>query len=137
MHVTDHQGKYFTIYGALNIKRTPQGRPVVIQAGLSEDGKSFAAETAEVVFSSDPTLEKSQRFYSDLKGRMPAFGRSPDELKILAGLSVMVGSSVAEAEDKYAELQSLIHPDAGRMRLARTSNSTCRICRSTNRFPNI
>jgi FMN-dependent oxidoreductase (nitrilotriacetate monooxygenase family) len=117
MHVTDHQGTFFTVYGALNIKRTPQGRPVIIQAGSSEDGKSFAAETAEVVFSSDPTIEKSQRFYADLKGRMPAFGRSPDELKILAGLSVMVGESVAEAEDKYAELQSLIHPDVGRMRL--------------------
>jgi len=116
-HTTDHQGKFFTVYGGLNIKRAPQGRPVIIQAGSSEDGKSFAAETAEVVFSSDPTLEKSQRFYADLKGRMPAFGRAPEEMKILAGLSVMVGSSQAEAQDKYRELQSLIHPDVGRMRL--------------------
>lgn len=117
MHVTDHEGPFFTVYGALNIARTPQGRPVVIQAGSSEDGKAFAAETAEVVFSSDPTLEKAQRFYADVKGRMAAFGRAPDQMKILAGLSVVVGGSVAEAQDKYAELQGLIHPDVGRMRL--------------------
>jgi FMN-dependent oxidoreductase (nitrilotriacetate monooxygenase family) len=116
-HVTDHSGKFFQIYGGLNIKRAPQGRPVIIQAGSSEDGKSFAAETAEVVFSSDPTFEASQRFYADVKGRMPAFGRDPGEMKILAGLSVVVGGSEAEARDKYQELQNLIHPDVGRMRL--------------------
>lgn len=116
-HVTDHSGKFFQVYGGLNIKRTPQGRPVIIQAGSSEDGKSFAAETAEVVFSSDPTFPAAQRFYADLKGRMPKFGRDPDSMKILAGLSVVVGDSEAEAQDKYQELQNLIHPDVGRMRL--------------------
>ncbi|WP_454733638.1 MULTISPECIES: LLM class flavin-dependent oxidoreductase [Cupriavidus] len=116
-HITDHSGKYFKVYGGLNIRRTPQGRPVIIQAGSSEVGKQFAAETAEVVFASDPTLPQARKFYADLKGRLPQFGRSADSLKILAGLSVVVGESQAEAEDKYQELQRMIHPDVGRMRL--------------------
>ena len=116
-HVTDHKGKYFQLYGGLNIKRAPQGHPVIIQAGSSEDGKEFAAATAEVVFSSDGTLPAAQRFYADLKGRMAKFGRETSEMKILAGLSVVVGTSEAEARDKYQTLQNLIHPDVGRMRL--------------------
>jgi FMN-dependent oxidoreductase (nitrilotriacetate monooxygenase family) len=117
-HITDHDGKYFKVYGGLNIRRTPQGRPVIIQAGSSETGRNFAAETAEVVFASDPTLEAGKKFYKDLKGRMAQFGRDQSELKIMAGLSVMVGESEAEAQDKYQELQRLIHPDVGRMRLS-------------------
>lgn len=116
-HVTDFQGEHVRVHGALNIRRTPQGRPVIIQAGSSEEGKSFAAEAAEVVFASDPTFDEAKRFYADVKGRMSAFNRDVSELKILPGLSVMVGSSKAEAEDKYRELQNLIHPDVGRMRL--------------------
>ncbi|EJN02700.1 LLM class flavin-dependent oxidoreductase [Herbaspirillum sp. YR522] len=116
-HITDHDGKYFKVYGGLNIRRTPQGRPVIIQAGSSEVGKQFAAETAEVVFASDPTLAQGQKFYKDLKGRLSQFGRSEDALKILAGLSVVVGESQAEAQDKYQELQRMMHPDVGRMRL--------------------
>lgn len=117
-HVTDHKGDYFKIYGGLNIARTPQGRPVIIQAGSSETGKAFAAETAEVVFASDPTLASAKKFYADLKGRLPAFGRAADSLKIMAGLSVMVGESEAEAQDKYQELQRMMHPDVGVMRIS-------------------
>jgi len=116
-HVTDHKGPYFQVYGGLNIRRTPQGRPVIIQAGSSEAGREFAARTAEVVFSSDATLEKAQQFYADLKGRMAKFGRAPSEMKILAGLSVVVGDSQAEAEAKYQSLQDAIHPEVGLMRL--------------------
>ncbi|MGL6018331.1 MAG: LLM class flavin-dependent oxidoreductase [Gibbsiella quercinecans] len=117
-HITDFKGEYFKVYGGLNIQRTPQGRPVVIQAGSSEAGKALAAETAEVVFASDPTLEAAQRFYADLKGRMAQFGRHTDELKILAGLSVVVGDSEVEAQDKFQQLQDMIHPDVGKMRLS-------------------
>jgi N-acetyl-S-(2-succino)cysteine monooxygenase len=117
-HAVDHQGKFFTLHGALNIARSPQGHPVIIQAGASDTGKDLAAETAEVVFGSDATLEAGQRFYSDLKGRMAKLGRSPDQLKILAGLTVIVGESEQEAKDKFATLQALIHPDVGRMRIS-------------------
>ena len=118
LHVLDHAGKHFRVHGALNIARTPQGQPVIIQAGASQTGKDFAAETAEVVFSSDPTLAEGRAFYRDLKGRLAKFGRTPDQLKVLAGLPVVIGSSPQEAEDKYQALQGLIHPDVGRMRLS-------------------
>lgn len=117
-HPLDHDGVYFKLHGALNIARPPQGKPVIIQAGASETGKEFAARTAEVVFASDPTVEAGRRFYDDLKGRMGKYGRSPGEMKILTGLSVVIGDTEAEAEDKYQTLQGMIHPDVGRMRLA-------------------
>ncbi|KAB8313713.1 LLM class flavin-dependent oxidoreductase [Erwinia endophytica] len=116
-HLTDHHGEYFNVHGGLNIARAPQGHPVIIQAGSSETGKAFAAETAEVVFASDPNLPAAQKFYADVKGRLPQFGRLPGSLKILAGLSVVVGESKAEAQDKYQELQRMLHPDVGLMRL--------------------
>jgi FMN-dependent oxidoreductase (nitrilotriacetate monooxygenase family) len=117
-HAVHHDGKYFNVHGALNIARAPQGKPVIIQAGASETGKDFAAKTAEVVFASDPTVAKGKVFYDDLKSRVVKFGRSPDELKILTGLSVVIGATAEEAEAKYQHLQSMIHPDVGRMRLA-------------------
>jgi FMN-dependent oxidoreductase (nitrilotriacetate monooxygenase family) len=117
-HPVNHDGKYFNVHGALNIARVPQGKPVIIQAGASETGKDFAAKTAEVVFASDPTVEKGKVFYDDLKARVVKFGRSADALKILTGLSVVIGDTTEEAEAKYQHLQSMIHPDVGRMRLA-------------------
>lgn len=117
-HVLDHQGKHFKLHGALNIGRTPQGQPVIIQAGASETGRDFAAETAEVVFASDSSVAEGRAFYDDLKGRMAKFGREPDDLKVLAGLPVVIGSSAQEAEDKYQALQNMIHPEVGRMRLS-------------------
>ncbi len=116
-HAVHHQGNHFTIDGALNIERCPQGRPVIIQAGASETGKEFAAETAEVVFASNATIEKSRAFYADLKGRMAKYGRHGDELKVLAGLPVVVAETDAAAQERYAELQRLVHPDVGRLRL--------------------
>jgi alkanesulfonate monooxygenase SsuD/methylene tetrahydromethanopterin reductase-like flavin-dependent oxidoreductase (luciferase family) len=73
----DHKGKYFTVQGALNIERPPQGRPVIIQAGASDTGRDFAAEFAEVVFGSSGALAPAKAFYGDLKERMVKFGRRP------------------------------------------------------------
>ncbi len=117
LHKLTHQGKFFSVEGALNIERTPQGKPVIIQAGASETGKEFAAETAEVVFASNTEVDRSAAFYADLKGRMAKYGRAPDELKVLAGLPVIVGESEQDALDKREALQALIHPDVGRLRL--------------------
>ena len=116
-HAVHHEGAHFKLDGALNIERAPQGHPVIIQAGASETGKDFAAETAEVVFSSHGELPRGQAFYADLKGRMAQYGRHPDALKILSGLPVIIGDSEQEALDKRETLQNLIHPVVGRMRL--------------------
>ncbi|WP_247513528.1 NtaA/DmoA family FMN-dependent monooxygenase [Bradyrhizobium sp. 157] len=100
LHKLDHKVKYFTVQGALNIERTPQGRPVIIQAGASDTGRDFATEVAEVVFVPSGTLGKAREFYQDLKQRMGKFGRHPDDLKIASAISVMIGESEQEAREK-------------------------------------
>jgi N-acetyl-S-(2-succino)cysteine monooxygenase len=116
-HLVDHKGKYFTVQGALNLERPPQGRPVIIQAGASDTGRDFAAEYAEVVFGSSGNLENAVSFYRDLKERMGKFGRHPDDLKIASGISVVIGDSEQEARDKLERWQELVHPDVGILRL--------------------
>jgi FMN-dependent oxidoreductase (nitrilotriacetate monooxygenase family) len=113
MHYLDHVGEHFKVRGPLNVARTPQGRPVVIQAGASEEGKELAAETAEVVFSASSDLSGAKQFYADLKGRMDRFGRHPDTLKILPGIAITVAPSLAQAQEKHEELQELIQPEIG------------------------
>ena len=113
MHVLDHTGPHLSVRGPLNVARPIQGWPVIVQAGASEAGRQLAAETAEVVFSSPNTLDDGQRYYADVKGRMEACGRSPDQLKILPGAFVVVGDSLAEARAKKTTLDSLVHPDSG------------------------
>ena len=90
---------------------------MIIQAGASDTGLELAARTAEVVFASASNPHDAKRGYDELKGRMARYGRHPDQLKILAGIPVVVGSSQQEAEDKYRALQEMIHPDVGRFRL--------------------
>jgi FMN-dependent oxidoreductase (nitrilotriacetate monooxygenase family) len=117
MRVVRHEGRFFKVDGALNIARSPQGHPVIIQAGASDTGRELAARTAEVVFASDADPQSAKRSYDDLKGRMAKYGRDPDSLRILAGLPVMIGRTQQEAEDKVQFLQEMIHPDVGRFRL--------------------
>ena len=114
LHQLDFKGKHVSVRGPLNVPRSPQGHPVVIQAGGSEPGKALAAETAEVVFTQDRSLRTAQAFYADVKGRLGKFGRSESDLKILAGLNPIIGRTQAEAEDKFAALQAKLHPDVGR-----------------------
>jgi N-acetyl-S-(2-succino)cysteine monooxygenase len=111
-HAVDHDGPYFRVSGGLPIARAPQGYPVIIQAGASEAGKEFAAETAEVVFGTGSSLAEAKAFSDDLKGRMEKFGRDRDSLKVLSGFSVVVGETEADAERKLAELQALVPAEA-------------------------
>ncbi|MCF4127009.1 LLM class flavin-dependent oxidoreductase [Methylobacterium sp. SyP6R] len=115
----DHKGKHFEVRGPLNIPRTPQGQPVLVQAGSSGPGKDLAARTAEIVFTANQTLDEAVEFSRDLKGRMARFGRSPDDLKVMPGLFPVVGRSEAEARDKFEELQALIDPVVGLALLSR------------------
>lgn len=113
LHYTHHQGKHFSVRGPLHIPRTPQGRPVLVQAGSSETGQEFAAQTAEVVFTAWQTLEEAQLFYRSLKGRLGKYGRQPDQLKILPGVLPIIGSTEQEAKEKEAYLQELVLPEVG------------------------
>jgi len=112
-HVLDHRGAFFKVRGPLTVSRSSQGQPVVVQAGASDDGRQLAAETAEVVFCAHQTIEAARAFYADLKTRMQRCGRDGDHLKIMPGLSVFVGRTRQEAQDKFAKLQDLIHPAVG------------------------
>jgi FMN-dependent oxidoreductase (nitrilotriacetate monooxygenase family) len=113
LHVLDHKGEFFSVRGPLNVARPVQGWPVIVQAGASEAGRQLAAETAEVIFAASPTLEDGQRFYRDVKGRMPALGRDPRHLKILPGCFVVVGETEEEARAKRAKLDSLVYYESG------------------------
>jgi FMN-dependent oxidoreductase (nitrilotriacetate monooxygenase family) len=113
LHPVDHRGTHFTTQGLLDSQRSPQGRPVMVQAGASDVGKDLAARTADVVFSAAQTLGEAQAFYADLKARLPKFGRCPDDLKVMPGVSPIVGSTTREARAKYDALQNLIPDEVG------------------------
>lgn len=115
-----HQGRYFKVAGALNVPRSPQGYPLLVQAGSSEDGKELAARYAEAVFTAQQTLEDAQQFYSDLKARVRALGRDPDSIKILPGIVPVLGATEAEARALDAELDRLIKPEYAKRQLAET-----------------
>ncbi|TCK34445.1 FMN-dependent oxidoreductase (nitrilotriacetate monooxygenase family) [Paraburkholderia sp. BL8N3] len=113
LHLLNHRGRHFKVRGPLNVARSPQRWPVVVQAGASEAGKELAAATAEVVFVAHQTLEEAQEFYRDLKGRLARYGRNADHLKIMPGIFPVIGRTEAEARAKFEQLQDLIHPDVG------------------------
>lgn len=113
-HFTEHRGEHFQVRGPLNVLRSPQGKPVLVQAGASEDGRELAAATAEVVFAAHQSLGDAQAFYRDLKGRAQALGRNPEHLKILPGVTIFTGASEAEAQAKHRQLQDLVQPEVGR-----------------------
>ncbi|NQX69118.1 LLM class flavin-dependent oxidoreductase [Paenibacillus alba] len=118
IHPIHHEGKHFKVRGPLNICRSPQGYPVLVQAGSSEAGMNLAAETAEVIFTAQDTLEHGIAFYANVKQRMQAYGRSRDELKILPGFSPIVGVTQAEARDKQEQLTQLASIELGLVRLS-------------------
>jgi FMN-dependent oxidoreductase (nitrilotriacetate monooxygenase family) len=113
MRALGHKGEHLSVRGPLNIARPPQGWPVIVQAGASDVGRQFAAETAEVIFASQRTIEEARAFYADIKSRVRAAGRDPDGIKILPGALVIVGRTGEEAREKKALLDSLVHPDSG------------------------
>ncbi|HTK63950.1 MAG TPA: NtaA/DmoA family FMN-dependent monooxygenase [Pseudonocardia sp.] len=90
----------FDIRGRFSVPRSPQGRPVIFQAGDSEEGREFAAEKADAIFSRHGTLETGREFYADVKGRLARYGRSPEDLKILPAATFVLGDTDAEAHEK-------------------------------------
>jgi FMN-dependent oxidoreductase (nitrilotriacetate monooxygenase family) len=116
----EHVGRHFQVRGPLNLPRSPQGYPLIVQAGSSEDGKGLAARYAEAVFTAQQTLEDAQAFYADLKSRAAALGRDPDGLKILPGIVPVIGSTETEALALERELDNLIKPEYARQQLAKT-----------------
>jgi N-acetyl-S-(2-succino)cysteine monooxygenase len=113
MHTLDHKGRHFSVRGPLTVSRTPQGRPIIVQAGASEQGQEIAAASADVVFVAQTDLKTAQGYYASVKDRLPKYGRSARDLKIMPGLLPIVGRMEAEARAKHQQLQDLIHPLVG------------------------
>jgi len=105
-----HRGEHFAVAGPLNIPRSPQGRPVVAQAGASEAGRALAARIGEVIFSGARDIESSREYYADLKRRAVALGRAESDLLVFPGLTPIVAATRAEAEDQFEVLESLLDP---------------------------
>lgn len=110
VHALNHEGAHFRVEGPLTMARSPQGHPVVVQAGSSGAGLDLAARSADVVFTSHPSIESALPFYRDLKARVVAAGRAPDALRILTAIQPIVADSEAEANQIAAELDALIDP---------------------------
>lgn len=108
LHALRHDGEFFRVAGPLNIPRSPQGRPVIAQAGSSEAGRDMAARRADLVFSTALDLEDARAYYADIKRRVWEAGRDPDHVSVLPELATVIAPSRAEAEDRFAELRSLL-----------------------------
>ncbi|REF86015.1 alkanesulfonate monooxygenase [Methylovirgula ligni] len=110
LHVADHKGEHYSVRGPLAVGRPPQGYPVLVQAGSSDDGQELAAATAEVVFTAQQTLADAQAFYKGLKERAARYGRAPGSILVFPGIQPIIGRTQQEAEDKLGQLQSLLDP---------------------------
>ena len=118
IHPIDYAGQYFRVRGPLNVPRSPQGRPLLVQAGSSPEGRDFAARYAEAVFTAQQTLAEGQEFYADMKKRALQAGRDSEMIKIMPGVVPVIGSTEAEARALDAELEELITPEYGVAQLA-------------------
>lgn len=104
VHVLNHEGKYFSVKGPLNIPRSPQGHPILIQAGSSGPGQDLAARTADIVFTAQQEISEAQAFYKSLKERVAKFGRDPATVAVMPGFMPVIGKTVSEASEKLKEL---------------------------------
>ena len=111
VHYANYEGRWIKTRGPLSIPRSPQGRPVIMQAGSSDRGREFAARWAEVVFTIQRGHEEMRAFYQDLKTRMKARGRAPSECAVLPAVSVVLGETEGIANERADYLNSLIDPE--------------------------
>ena len=111
MHTLDHDGEFFKVEGPLNMERSEQGRPIVFQAGQSEDGRDLAATHADAIFSTGLDLEQAKAFYADIRSRVVAHGRSADSILILPKINAIVGGTEVEARRLHEEANSYLDVD--------------------------
>ncbi|MBR7193058.1 LLM class flavin-dependent oxidoreductase [Gordonia sp. SCSIO 19800] len=118
IHTVDHEGTHYRTRGPLNQPRSPQHRPVLIQAGSSNTGKDFAARWAEAIFEIDPTPEGRRAYYDDVKSRAVNFGRNPDHVTIFPAFIPFIGETESIAREKQAFHNELADPISGLITLS-------------------
>lgn len=117
IRTVDHAGKYYRVRGPLKGVASQQGRPLLIQAGQSGEGRAMASRVAEAVFTAQSTFEQAKSFREDIRARAAAWGRNPDHVKVMPGALVVLGETRAEAQDKWADLDTRIDLRAAIARL--------------------
>lgn len=113
VHAIHHVGRHFQVEGALAAPRSPQGRPVYVQAGSSNDGRGFAARNAEAIFTAHQTIGDARAFYDDIKTRAARLGRDPEGVKVLPGISPFLADTEGEARDLQQHVNELTVPAYG------------------------
>jgi FMN-dependent oxidoreductase (nitrilotriacetate monooxygenase family) len=120
VHAIDHRGAHYSVAGPLTVPRSPQGRPVTVQAGGSEDGRELAAATADAVFSLAQTIADGVAYAADLRARAARYGRDPGSIVVLPGLATVIGATEAEARQRQDALWELVPLEYSLARLAGT-----------------
>jgi FMN-dependent oxidoreductase (nitrilotriacetate monooxygenase family) len=108
VHHLNHKGKYFSVKGPLNVTRSPQGRPIIIQADGSEATINMAARIADVVFTGQADFDAAREFYGKVKEKAAQYGRTPDSIKVMPGISMYVGDTRQEAQAKFDQLHDMV-----------------------------
>ena len=111
LHTLDHKGRFFEVAGPLNIGRSPQGQPVIFQAGSSDAGIGLAGKYADAVFTHSPSLDETRAFLRRVKASAVSHGRRADDVKIFPGIGPVVAATQEEAEAKYRVIRELISID--------------------------
>lgn len=123
VHELNYDGDWFKVRGPLTVPRTPQGRPVLLQAGSSGRGRDFAARWAELIFTGDPSIEVARSHYEDQKARIAEEGRDPDSVKMLPMAYTVLGESTAQAQEReQVFLHDLVDPMASLTLLSELMN---------------
>lgn len=122
VHRLDYEGKFFKSRGPLSVPRSPQGHPVILQAGQSGRGLAFASRWAELVFAKYPTLENGKKQYRTLKDGIASAGRDPDSVRIAPELKIIVAETESLAREKRDEIASMSRPIDGLTMMGETLN---------------
>jgi FMN-dependent oxidoreductase (nitrilotriacetate monooxygenase family) len=108
LHSLNHRGEFFHVAGPLNIQRSKQGHPVLLQAGGSDQGRGFAAKYADAIFAAITSLDAARAYGGDVKARAANYGRRPEDIVFMPRISPVIGRTASEAEEKYIESTKLV-----------------------------